>query len=86
MLSKGNFNVGAALEAINKRKSKMKKDKKIILALAGITLAAATFILSGVIYQLHPATITAIACIGLIICRLIWICVDGKDRGGRYGR
>jgi len=33
-----------------------------------------------------PASIVAITGIGLILIRLIWVCVDGVDRGGRYGR
>lgn len=32
------------------------------------------------------ASIVAIIGIGLIIVRLVWVCVDGKDGGGRFGR
>jgi len=32
------------------------------------------------------ASIVSLIGIGLSIIRCIWICVDGKDRGGRYGR
>ena len=32
------------------------------------------------------ANIVALTGICLIIMRCVWICVDNKDRGGRYGR
>jgi len=35
---------------------------------------------------MSPASIVAIIGICLITVRLTWICANGKDRGGRYGR
>lgn len=64
----------------------MKRSNKTVLAFMGIALAMAMWIWFGITYQLHSATITSLTGISLIIVRLVWICADGVDRGGRYGR
>jgi len=32
------------------------------------------------------ASIVALTCICLVVIDCIRVCIDGKDRGGRYGR